>query len=154
MSSLKRALVRLLVVVVVLGLGGVVAVLLSRLNAKTYTLEDQGGSLTVMKGREFPIGADPFRPPDPTLADAYAPFPMDGVPVDPALLQQKFTDRDELDRALFEVLQRLAGPRVASDDPAALDRGLYFISRAEKLSGVSPDQRMQLARMKADVSFY
>jgi hypothetical protein len=154
MDSFKRAVTRLLIVVVVLGLLGAVGFLLSQLNARTFTLEDQNGSLVVLKGRELPMGADPYRPPDPSLVDAYAAIPLDGMPVDPAVLQQRFTERDELDRSLFEVLQRLAGPRVTSDDPATLERGFYFLKRAEKLGGITPDQRSQLQKMKADVAYY
>jgi hypothetical protein len=154
MNSFKRAMIRLLVVVVVLGLVGAVGFLLSQLNARTFTIEDQNGSLVVMKGRELPIGSDPYKPPDAALADAYAPLPLDGMPLDPALLQQRFTDRDELDRALFEVLQKLALPRVATDDPAALERGFYYMQRADKLGGITPEQRTQLLKLKADVSFY
>jgi hypothetical protein len=154
MNSFKRAMIRLLVVVVVLGLVGAVGFLLSQLNARTFTIEDQNGSLVVMKGRELPIGSDPYKPADAALADAYAPLPLDGMPLDPALLQQRFTDRDELDRALFEVLQKLALPRVATDDPAALERGFYYMQRADKLGGITPEQRTQLLKLKADVSFY
>ncbi|HEX4621614.1 MAG TPA: IF-2 protein, partial [Myxococcaceae bacterium] len=143
-----------LVVVVVLGLVGAVGFLLSQLNARTFTIEDQNGSLVVLKGRELPLGSDPYKPQDAALADAYAALPLDGMPLDPALLQQRFTDRDELDRALFEVLQKLALPRVATDDPAALERGFYYMQRADKLGGITPDQRTQLQKLKADVSFY
>jgi hypothetical protein len=154
MNSFKRAMIRLLVVVIVLGLLGAVGFLLSQLNARTFTVEEQNGSLVVMKGRELPIGSDPYHPPDTALAESYAPLPLDGMPPDPALLQQRFTDRDELDRALFEVLQKLALPRVATDDPAALERGFFYMQRAEKLGGITPDQRAQLQKLKADVAFY
>jgi hypothetical protein len=154
MNSFKRAVVRLLVVVIVLGLVGAVGFLLSQLNARTFTIEDQNGSLVVMKGRELPLGSDPYHPQDAALQDAYSPLPLDGMPLDPALLQQRFTDRDELDRALFEVLQKLALPRVATDDPVALERGFFYMQRAEKLGGITPDQRAQLQKLKADVAFY
>lgn len=154
MSTFKRAVVRLLVVVVVLGLLGTVGFLLAQLNARTFTLEEQNGSLVVLKGRELPVGADPYKPPDPSLVEAYAPVPLDGMPVDPALLQQHFTERDELDRALFDVLEKLAAPRVASDDPSVLERGFFFLRRAEKLGGITPEQRSRLLKLKADVAFY
>src|SRR5262249_41594549 len=67
---------RLLVVLAVLGLGGVVVVLLSQLNARTYRLLAENDRLVVMKGRLFPFGFDAYRPADPTLADAYAPVEL------------------------------------------------------------------------------
>ena len=49
---------------------GAVGFLLSRLNARTFTLQQQDGKLLVMKGRMLPLGAEPYRPSDPALAAA------------------------------------------------------------------------------------
>ncbi|AKJ02160.1 hypothetical protein ATI61_108450 [Archangium gephyra] len=147
------AFTRLLVILLILGLGGAVAFLLSQLNARTFTLAQENGQLVVMKGRMLPTGAAPYRPGDARLADAYAPLPFEGRDVS-ALLEQRFTERDELDRALFPVLEGLARPRVQSDDPAVLEKGLYFLRRAELLSGLTEEQRRTLETMKADVAFF
>jgi hypothetical protein len=147
------AFTRLLVTVLILGLGGAVAFLLSQLNARTFTLAQENGQLVVMKGRMLPTGAAPYRPGDARLADAYAPLPVEGRDVS-ALVEQRFTERDELDRALFPVLEGLARPRVQSDDPAVLEKGLYFLRRAELLSGLTEEQRRTLETMKADVAFF
>ena len=53
-----RAFTRLVVTLVVLGLIGVVGLLLSQLNARTFTLQPQDGKLLVMKGRMLPVGSD------------------------------------------------------------------------------------------------
>jgi hypothetical protein len=148
-----RAFTRLLVTLLVVALIGVVGYLLSILNARTFTLEEQAGKLVVLKGRMFPVGSDPFRPADPFLADAYAPIPLEGQPVG-TLILEKFRDRDELDRALFGLLEMLARPRVASDEPQALEKGLYFLRRAEKLHGLTEEQRRSLKAMQAEVAFY
>ncbi|WP_235217132.1 IF-2 protein [Archangium violaceum] len=147
------AFTRLLVTLIILGLGGAVAFLLSQLNARTFTLAQENGQLVVMKGRLLPTGAAPYRPGDARLADAYAPLSTEGRDVS-ALLEQRFTERDELDRALFPVLEGLARPRVQSDDPAVLEKGLYFLRRAELLSGLTEEQRRTLETMKADVAFF
>jgi len=147
------AFTRLLVVLLILGLGGAVAFLLSQLNARTFTLVQEGGQLVVMKGRMLPAGAVPFRPGDPRLADTYAPIPLEGRDVS-GLLEQKFTERDELDRALFPVLESLARPRVQADEPAVLEKGLYYLRRAELLSGLSEEQRRTLETLKADMAFF
>ena len=144
---------RLLVTLLILALGGAVLFLLSQLNARTYTLALEDGQLVVMKGRMLPTGAAPFRPGDAKLADAYAPIPTDGKDVS-SLVQQRFGDREELDRALFPVLESLARPRVESDDPQKLERGLAYLRRADLLSGLTEEQRRTLETMKADVAFY
>ena len=147
------AFTRLLVTLLILGLGGAVAFLLSQLNARTFTLAQEAGQLVVMKGRMLPAGSLPFRPGDPRLADTYAPIPLEGRDVS-GLLEQKFTERDELDRALFPVLESLARPRVQSDEPAQLEKGLYYLRRAELLAGLSDEQRRTLETLKADMAFF
>jgi hypothetical protein len=147
------AFTRLLVTLLILGLGGAVGFLLSQLNARTFTLAQESGHLVVMKGRMLPTGAAPYRPGDARLADAYAPIPLEGRDVS-SLMEQRFTERDELDRALFPLLEGLARPRVQSDEPAVLEKGLYYLRRAELLSGLSEEQRRTLETMKADVAFF
>lgn len=147
------AFTRLLITLLILGLGGAVVFLLSQLNARTFTLAQENGQLVVMKGRMLPTGAVPYRPGDARLADAYAPIPVEGRDVS-GLVEQKFTERDELDRALFPVLEGLARPKVQSDDPELLEKGLYYLRRAESLSGLTDEQRRTLETMKADVAFY
>ncbi len=149
----RRTFTRLLVFTLILGLGGVVVFLLSQLNARTFTLALQDGQLVVMKGRNAPMGALPYRTGDPRLADAYAPIAIEGQDVS-TLLTRKFTDRDELDQALFPVLESLARPRIASDEPARVDQGLYYLRRAEKLSGITEEQRLTLQKHMVDVAYY
>lgn len=149
----RRTFTRLLIFTLILGLGGVVVFLLSQLNARTFTLALHDGQLVVMKGRNAPMGAVPYRTGDPRLADAYAPVAIEGQDVSP-LLTRKFTDRDELDQALFPVLEGLARPRIASDEPARVDQGLYYLRRAEKLSGITEEQRLTLQKHMVDVAYY
>lgn len=153
-SRAMRTLTRLLVTLVVLALGGAVAFLLSQLNARTFTLAVDSGHLVVMKGRMLPWGAAPFRPSDVGLADTYAPIPLEGRDVPQSLLTQRFTERDELDRALFSELEALARPRIASDEPQRIERGVYYLRRAERLTGLSEEQRASLKRMQAEVAYY
>jgi hypothetical protein len=152
-ARLARAFKQLVLMVLVLGMAGAVAFLLSQLNARTFTLAVQADQLVVMKGRMLPWGAMPYQPPDSRLADTYAPIPLEGHAVT-NLLTQRFTERDELDRALFPVLEALARPRIATDDPAAVERGVYYLRRADRLSGLSEEQRAALKRMMAEVAYY
>jgi hypothetical protein len=148
-----RTFSRLLVTLVVLALAGGVLFLLSQLNSRTYRFGHENGQLVVLKGRMLPLGAVPYRPGDARLADAYAPLTVPAGEVT-ALLDRKFGDRDELDRALFGVLEGLARPRVSSNEPARLDEGLAYLRRAEKLSGLTEEQRLSLKKMQADVAYY
>jgi hypothetical protein len=152
-ARLARAFKQLVLMVLVLGMAGAVAFLLSQLNARTFTLAVQADQLVVMKGRMLPWGAMPYQPPDSRLADTYAPIPLEGHAVT-NLLTQRFTERDELDRALFPVLEALARPRIATDDPAAVERGVYYLRRGDRLSGLSEEQRAALKRMMAEVAYY
>jgi hypothetical protein len=143
---------RVLITAVVLGLAGVTVFLLSQQNARTFTLEMREGKMVVLKGRNMPMGADPWRPP-PELVDAYAPLDLKGTQPF-GVLNLKYTERDELDRALFSVIEGLARPRVSSDDPKELEDGLYYLRRADRLSGLTEEQRLSLKTMKTDVAFY
>ncbi|MFL5350309.1 MAG: IF-2 protein [Hyalangium sp.] len=153
-SRAMRAFTRLVVTLLVLAMGGAVAFLLSQLNARTFTLEVDNGQLIVMKGRMLPSGAAPYQPSDVGLADTYAPIPLEGHDVPSSLLTERFSERDELDRALFSQLEALARPRIASEDPQKVERGVYYLRRAERLTGLSQEQHTTLKAMLADVAYY
>src|SRR5690349_16087471 len=63
----------LLVTVIILGLAGLVAYLLSDINARRYRLTAVGGELVVENGRFFPVGFERYMPRVKALADAYGP---------------------------------------------------------------------------------
>lgn len=148
-----RAFTRLVVTLVVLGLIGAVGFLLSQLNARTFTLQQQDGKLLVMKGRMLPLGSEPYRPTEPPLAAAYAPIDLLGGTA-AGLDGAKFDDRDAMDRALFQFLEGLARPRLVSDDPAALSQGLVALSRMQKLGGITDEQRKTLRSLESEVAFF
>jgi len=152
-ARLTRALRNTALFLVIIGLAGATAYFVSTLNSRTYTLQVVNGQLVVFKGRMLPWGAEPWQPSDPRLADMYAPLELEGnTPV--GVTTQKYTDRDELDRALFGVIELLARPRVASDSPKDLEKGLYFVKRAERLPGLTEDQKDSVKKLQAEVSFY
>ena len=149
----RRTFVRFFVLVSILALGAGVVFLLSQLNARTYTLAVENGQLMVMKGRSLPVGALPFRPSDPRLADTYAPIPLENHDAS-SLVQQRFTERDDLDRALFPLLEMLAKARITSDEPERVEQGVYYLRRAQKLSGLTEEQRLSVQQMTSDVAYY
>jgi hypothetical protein len=147
-----RAMRNLFLLTLFVGLAGAAIYALSLVNSHTYLLEVRQGQLVVLKGKMMPTGADPWNPTDPALVDAYAPIDLEGNNV--LVAGQKFTERDELDRALFGVLEMLAKPRVASDAPKDLDKALIYVKRGEKLKGLSEDQRVALKKLQADLAFF
>jgi hypothetical protein len=148
-----RAFTRLAVTLVVLALIGAVGFLLSQLNARTFTLQQQDGKLLVMKARMLPVGAEPYRPSEPVLAAAYAPIDLLGGTA-AGLEGAKFDERDAMDRALFQFLEGLARPRLVSDDPAVLSQGLVALSRMQKLGGITDEQRKTLRSLESEVAFF
>jgi len=149
----SRALVRVFVVLLVLGLMAAVAFLLSQLNARTYSVEQRGDSLVVLKGRNLPFGAAPYIPADPRLAEAYGPLAVEGAPPS-TLVGMKFEDRDALDRALFGVLLSRAEARITSEDAREQEQAMRDMRRAEKLSGITAEQQQSLKRLQAEAAFY
>ena len=148
-----RAFTRLVVTLLVLGLLGAVGLLLSQLNARTFTLQPQDGKLLVMKGRMLPLGSEPYRPSEPALAAAYAPIDLLGGTA-AGLEGARFDERDAMDRALFQFLEGLARPRLVSDDPAVLSQGLVTLTRMQKLGGITDEQRKTLRSLESEVAFF
>jgi hypothetical protein len=148
-----RAFTRLVVTLLVFTLLGAVGFLLSRLNARTFTVQQTDGKLIILKGRMLPLGADPYRPSEPALAAAYAPIDLMGGSA-AGLDGAKFEERDALDRALFGFLEGLARPKLVSDDPTVLSQGLAALGRMQKLGGTSDEQRKTLKGLESEVAFF
>lgn len=141
----------LLAWVAILGLLGLVAWLASERNARTWHLVPDEGRLVVMRGMMLPVGRQPFESSDPALAGAYAPVvPPPGKPL-PA--ERTFEERSLVDQALYELLAGWAREEIASRDAARLERGLGYLARAEKLPGLSPAQRDDLAALRAESGY-
>jgi hypothetical protein len=143
---------RLLVTLLVLAMAGVVCVLLARDNARTYSLKVDGGKLTVLKGRMLPWGSAPYHPADPSLAEVYAPVDLGGANV-VTPETDRFEDRDELDRALFRILEQAARPKLLSDDTQVVSSGMALLHRMDKLQGVTEEQRRTLRSLELDVAY-
>jgi hypothetical protein len=143
---------RLLVSMLVLALAGVVCVLLARDNARTFSLKLEGGKLLVQKGRMLPWGSAPYNPTDTSLADVYAPIDFSGGNIG-AVETERFEDRDELDRALFRILEQAARPKLLSDDTQVVASGMALLHRMDRLQGVSEEQRRTLRSLELDVAY-
>jgi hypothetical protein len=152
-GRIGRAIVRLATLALVASLAAVAVFLLAKLNSRTYRVQLVENQLRVMKGKNQPFGFEPFRPSDPQLLDAYAPIQLAGEnPAD--ILNRTFNERDELDRALFSVFETLGRPKLFSEDPQEVQQGLYYLRRAEKLTGVTEEQRRTLKNMQSEIAYH
>jgi hypothetical protein len=147
-----RAFRNLVIFSVLVSATSVAAWALSVVNSKTFSLSVVSGKLVVNKGRLMPWGVEPFAPDDPVLAETYGPLDLEGNTA-LAVVGVRFADRDELDRAFFQVLELIAKPRVGSDKPGDVAQALAVLRRAEKLRGLSDEQRKSLKHMQGEVAF-
>src|SRR5690606_38381854 len=133
---------RLLTGVVVLSLALATLYLLAERNSRTYYLSTEDGRLVVSKGAWLPAGKQPYLPEDAHAARVYAPVPIpEGVAPVP---EQRFDERQDLDRVLFEILADWAEQRIRSDDPAAMRDGFELVERAGLFSGITAEQIARL----------
>jgi hypothetical protein len=135
----------------ILGLFALVAWLASERNSRTWYLVPADGRLVVMKGYLLPTGRGAFETSDPLLAQAYAPLvPPPGKALPP---ERTFDERGLVDQAIYELVSGWARDEIASGDPARLERGLGYLSRAERLPGLSGAQRDDLAALRAESGY-
>jgi hypothetical protein len=135
----------------ILGLLALVGWLVSERNSRTWSLVPADGRLVVMKGYLLPIGRGAFETSDPAVAAAYAPIvPPPGKTL-PA--ERSFDERGQVDQAIYDLVSGWAREEIGSGDPARLERGLGYLGRAEKLPGLSPAQREDLAALRAESGY-
>jgi hypothetical protein len=58
-----------------------------------------------------------------------------------------------VDQAIYDLVAGWAREEIASGDPARLERGLGYLTRAEKLPALSPSQREDLAGLRAESGY-
>lgn len=136
----------------ILGLAAVVVWLFSERNARTWYLVPDDGRLVVMRGILAPIGRQTFKTADPVLAQAYEPIVA--PPGKPLPEARGFEERSLLDQGIYDIVSGWARDEIASGDPARLERGLGYLSRAERLAGLSPAQREDLSALRAESGYF
>jgi hypothetical protein len=136
----------------ILGLAAVVVWLFSERNARTWYLVPDDGRLVVMRGILAPVGRQTFKTADPVLAQAYEPIVA--PPGKPLPEARGFDERSALDQGLYDLVSGWARDEIASGDPARLERGLGYLTRAERLAGLSPAQREDLSALRAESGFF
>ncbi len=138
--------------VAIAGLLVLVVWLASERNARNWYLVPEDGRLVVMRGVLLPVGRRTFESSDPALSQAYAPLAPPAGKALPA--ERAFEERSLLDQAMYDVLAAWARDEIASGDPARLERGLGYLTRAERLPGLSPSQRDDLAALRAESGYH
>lgn len=151
-GGFRSAAMRMLLGLVVLALAASTLYLLAERNSRFYFLSQEGNSLVVSRGAWLPSGKRPYLPDDPRSAQIYAPItlPADVEPI----AEQRFSERQDLDRALFELLADLATPRIRSDRMETLQQGFGLVERAGLLPGISADQAARLRTLQAELSYF
>lgn len=151
-GGFRAKLMRMLLGLMVLGLGASTLYLLAERNSRFYYLSQEGGSLVVSRGEWLPSGKRPYLPEDSRSAEIYAPIrlPADVAPI----AEQRFSERQELDRALFELLADLASSRIHSERMETMQEGFALVERASLLPGISAEQSTRLRALRAELSFF
>ncbi|MEZ4272820.1 MAG: phosphoribosyltransferase family protein [Myxococcota bacterium] len=141
----------LVVRLLILGLLATVIFLLSQLNHGKYRLREEAGVLLVERGRLLPMGFEAYIPTDNGLKQAYAPLDMpNGVTLGEPLV---FNERGEMDQTLFSLLGGWARREMEGKDNAAVERSTEYIVRADRLPGISEEQRGELRTLRADLAY-
>ena|GEM_PF-2424520 len=143
---------RLFVGALVLGLAGATLYLLADRNSRFYYLSQEGRRLVVYRGAWLPSGKRPYLPDDPHTARIYAPIELPEEA--PAVGEQRFSERQDLDRALFDLLADLAEERIRSEDERRMREGFALVERAGLLPGITGAQAERLRSLRAELSFY
>lgn len=143
---------RLVIGTIVLGLAAATLYLLAERNSRFYYLSQEGDRLVVYRGAWLPSGKRPFTPDDPHTARIYAPIslPEGAAPI----AERRFGERQDLDRALFDILAELAKERIRSDEEGIMQEGFALVERASWLPGITGDQAKSLRTMRAELSFF
>jgi len=132
-----------------LGLAALAVYLLSERNSQTFSLHVVEDTLVIHKGKFLPKGSKPWNPEN----QAYAPVALEGFwPAQVETVQYK--NILELDKALFDILETLARPRILSEEATRQERGLYYLNRAERLKGISDEQQALLKTLRAEAAFF
>lgn len=154
-NAVIRFFKRLFVSIFLLALAALIFFLLSERNARLFKLElSESGELTVLRGRHLPMGFTPWTPQDLQLAETYAPFVLDESARSGLDLNRVYDERDALDRALFDAHREAIEQRAGQSDAATLEEVVRLLRRAERLPGLSDDQKRQLRDLQIRTAYF
>ena len=154
-NAVIRFFKRLFISIFLLALAALIFFLLSERNARLFKLElNESGALTVMRGRHLPVGFAPWTPQDLQLAETYAPFVLDQAARAGLDLNRVYEERDALDRALFDMHREAIEQRAGQSDAATLEEVVRLLRRAERLPGLSDEQKRQLRDLQIRTAYF
>jgi hypothetical protein len=140
---------RLVLWVLVVGLGAAVAWLAADRNARRWAVEQDGGQVVVSRGRHFLFGMQRVSAEDPVLGTTYGPIP---VPAGTTVNATELDDQVALDRVIFDAL--LPAVRAAKDgDAASRERAEVVLGRLSELPGLTPSQLAALGSIRGDFAY-
>lgn len=140
-----------LLTLAVLGLLAVVGYLAATVNHSRYRFAESNGMLAVERGLLLPLGFEPYRPETEALRAAYAPIQI--PPGASIRAGDIYSERGDLDRAMFGVLSNWAKTRSNASDDGSLDLAATYLDRAELLPALSEEQRAELHRLHGEFAY-
>ena len=140
-----------LLVLAVLGLLTAVGYLAATVNHGRYRFAESNGTLVVERGLLLPLGFEPYRPETEALHTAYAPIQI--PPGTTVRAGDVYSERGDLDRALYGVLSGWAKTRINGSDDSSLDLASSYLDRAELLPALSEEQRSELHRLHGEFAY-
>lgn len=143
---------RMLATLIILGLAGGGLYVASWLNARRYFLVVGATEVRIAKGRMLPVGFEPYIPNEVELRRAYETFPLpSGINVPRG--ETTFTDRVELDQALFRLLKDCLGYTLSKDDRATATLVDKYLHQIRAIPGTSVSQQIELGALERDASY-
>ncbi|MBN1962709.1 MAG: hypothetical protein JW841_17390 [Deltaproteobacteria bacterium] len=140
-----------LLILVVLGLLALVGYLAATVNHGRYRFALHNDMLVIERGRLLPIGYDLYQPESETLRAAYSPIPIpEGAQI---VGGEVFSERGDLDRAIFTVLTNWVKERLNSQGEEQLNLATMYLTRADLLSAISEEQRSELRRLNGQLAY-
>lgn len=143
---------RMFVALVLLGLAAAGVYLASWMNSRRYSLIVDATEVRVAKGRMLPIGHEPFVPSDIALRRAYQAFPLpSGIKIPRG--ETTFSDRVELDQALFNVLKDSAKFALSEDNRRTPELVATYLRQIHAIPGTSVSQQLEIAQLGRDAAY-
>ena len=121
-------------------------------NSSRYFLIVEATQVRVAKGRMLPYGREAFVPRDPKLRPAYRTVPL------PSGMQlprgaSSFTDRVQLDQALYRLIKDAAEYNLTKDDARTPELTTRYLAQIDALPGLNTQQQMSVLKLRRDAGY-
>ena len=131
---------------------GIVGYGTSWYNSRKYFLIKESGRVRIAKGRFFVTGHDSFIPRTAELRKAYRTVTLpEGMPAKDGT--QTFTDRVELDQALYQVLKSAMDFALTKNDGRTPELMARYLAQIDALPGLNGEQRQSIVQLRKDAGY-